>query len=344
MRVESTPTGKLDEAFDSIFWHSTPYTWPVIGYPSDVANITKAQADDYFATYYAPNNLTAVLVGDFDKAEALKLANEYFGRIPRGKVAPPEVITLPPKWEYDVRLRGRGRHEPAGRDPLAHRALPAQGLLRARGPRRAPERPDGAPLQVDGPPRRRRRHAGLAPPTTRSSARRSTPARSRSAPRRRKGRRPPRSSRRHPRRDRAAAEGARPRRRAPEGQEQHRGELVPPPLLELPDPRPAHGGRGVRRLARDERGAEEARRRHGGRRPARRADLPREGEPGDGALTRKAGAAASADDAALADVPEQIRPMIKQSLQRLAAETDAAKLKSERREDGGPGRRRCPPR
>ena len=61
-------------------------------------------------------------------------------------------------------------------------------------------------------------------------------------------------------------------------------------------------------------------------------------------VSRKAGSAPSADDAALADVPEQIRPMIKQSLQRLGAETDAAKLKDEHREDGGPGRRRCPPR
>ena len=44
-------------------------------------------------------------------------------------------------------------------------------------------------------------------------------------------------------------------------------------------------------------------------------------------VTRKAGSAPADDDAALAGVPEQIRPMIKQSLQRLAAETDAAKLK-----------------
>ena len=45
-------------------------------------------------------------------------------------------------------------------------------------------------------------------------------------------------------------------------------------------------------------------------------------------ISRKAGAAPSADDAALADVPEQIRPMIRQSLQRLGAETDAEKLKT----------------
>ena len=112
LSVESTPTGKLDEAFDSIFWHSTPYTWPVIGYPSDVANITKAQADDYFATFYAPNNLTAVLVGDFDETEALRLASDYFGRIPRGRVPPPEVITLPAKWEYDLLFEGEADTNP----------------------------------------------------------------------------------------------------------------------------------------------------------------------------------------------------------------------------------------
>ncbi len=44
-------------------------------------------------------------------------------------------------------------------------------------------------------------------------------------------------------------------------------------------------------------------------------------------VTRKAGSAPAAEDAALAAVPEQIRPMIRQSLERLAAETDAAKLK-----------------
>jgi predicted Zn-dependent peptidase len=44
-------------------------------------------------------------------------------------------------------------------------------------------------------------------------------------------------------------------------------------------------------------------------------------------ISRKAGSAPPAEDAALAAVPEQIRPMIRQSLERLAAETDAAKLK-----------------
>ena len=94
MRVESTPTGRLDELFNAMFWESAPYSWPVIGWASDVEAITRKQAEDYFGIYYAPNNITAILVGDVDPDKALAMAEEYFGRIPRGKVAPPEMITV----------------------------------------------------------------------------------------------------------------------------------------------------------------------------------------------------------------------------------------------------------
>jgi predicted Zn-dependent peptidase len=93
LRVESTPTGKFEEEFDAMFWESSPYAHPVIGWPSDVEAITRGEAESYFGTYYAPNNLTAAIVGDFDPERVVALAKEYFGRIPRGKVAPPEVVT-----------------------------------------------------------------------------------------------------------------------------------------------------------------------------------------------------------------------------------------------------------
>jgi len=93
LRVESTPTGKFEEAFDAMFWESSPYSHPVVGWPSDVEAITRSEAEAYFGTYYAPNNITAALVGDFDAAKVLALASTYFGRIPHGKVVPPEVIT-----------------------------------------------------------------------------------------------------------------------------------------------------------------------------------------------------------------------------------------------------------
>lgn len=112
MRTESTPTGRLEEAFNEMFWHGHPYTWPVVGYPSDIPAITKAQADDYFGLFYAPNNLTAILVGDFDPKQALEMAESYFGRIPRGKIAPPEMTTLAPKWEAEMRYSGEADTNP----------------------------------------------------------------------------------------------------------------------------------------------------------------------------------------------------------------------------------------
>ena len=65
MRTESTPLGKFAEQFNAMFWQSSPYTWPVVGWPSDIPAISKAQADDFYATYYSPQNITLILVGDF---------------------------------------------------------------------------------------------------------------------------------------------------------------------------------------------------------------------------------------------------------------------------------------
>jgi predicted Zn-dependent peptidase len=91
--VESNPVAKFEEQYDSMFWGSMPYQHPVLGWPSDVESITRDQAERFFATYYAPNNLTAAMVGDFDSEEALALAKTYFGRIPRGETPPPPVVT-----------------------------------------------------------------------------------------------------------------------------------------------------------------------------------------------------------------------------------------------------------
>ena len=86
--TDSTPTGKFDEQFSAMFWQSSPYSWPIIGWPSDLEGITREEALAFFDVYYAPNNLTAVLVGDFDPDQAIAFARQYFGRLPRG-VKPP---------------------------------------------------------------------------------------------------------------------------------------------------------------------------------------------------------------------------------------------------------------
>jgi predicted Zn-dependent peptidase len=48
MGVESTPTGLIEEDFNAMFWESSSYHWDVVGWPSDLANIIREQAEAYF--------------------------------------------------------------------------------------------------------------------------------------------------------------------------------------------------------------------------------------------------------------------------------------------------------
>lgn len=93
LRTESTPLGKFAEAFQSMIWTSHPYHWPVVGWPSDIPAISKQEADVFFETFYSPQNISLVLVGDFKSDSAMDLIRNYFDRIPRGKTAVPDLVT-----------------------------------------------------------------------------------------------------------------------------------------------------------------------------------------------------------------------------------------------------------
>ena len=112
MRTESSPLGKFGETFASMFWTSSTYHWPVLGWPSDVSSISKSQADEFYSIYYAPQNLTAILVGDFDPETAAQLAERYFGRIPPGKRLPPDVITTEVNQPAEKRMNAEAETNP----------------------------------------------------------------------------------------------------------------------------------------------------------------------------------------------------------------------------------------
>jgi predicted Zn-dependent peptidase len=104
MRYDSRPLGPATEEFNAMFWQSLPYSWPTIGWPSDIASISKPQADAFHAMFYSPQNITLILVGDFDPAKVSGMAENYFGRIPRGKNNPPDLVTTEVKQEAEKRM------------------------------------------------------------------------------------------------------------------------------------------------------------------------------------------------------------------------------------------------
>jgi zinc protease len=61
---------------------------------ADLSAASLADVQNFFRTYYAPNNATLTIAGDFDPTSVKKLVEQYFGSIPRG----PEVkrrVTVP---------------------------------------------------------------------------------------------------------------------------------------------------------------------------------------------------------------------------------------------------------
>ena len=112
MRTDSTPLGKFAEEYNAMFWESSPYSWPVVGWPSDIPAISKAQADAFYATYYAPQNITLILVGDFKPDQVESLAKKYFERIPRGPKEAPDVVTIEVKQMAEKRMDAQAEANP----------------------------------------------------------------------------------------------------------------------------------------------------------------------------------------------------------------------------------------
>jgi len=112
MRTESTPLGKFAEQFNAMFWESSPYSWPVVGWPSDIPAISKEQADAFYALFYSPQNITLILVGDLKPEDAESLVKKYFERIPRGPKDPPDVVTLEVKQLAEKRMYAEAETNP----------------------------------------------------------------------------------------------------------------------------------------------------------------------------------------------------------------------------------------
>jgi len=113
LRTDSTPTGRFQEQFDSMFWASCGYAWPVIGWPSDLNSYTFEQAQEYWNTYYRPGNLVGVVVGDFDPAKAKDFITKYFSRLDPGTRKPPAVVTLEVEQLAEQRMNAVGDFPPA---------------------------------------------------------------------------------------------------------------------------------------------------------------------------------------------------------------------------------------
>ena len=94
--VENRPYGLVEEAlFQHLFPKSHPYHANVMGSHADIQSARLEDVRDFFIRYYAPNNASLVIAGDFDKAAARALVAKYFGTFKRGADVPKPVVATP---------------------------------------------------------------------------------------------------------------------------------------------------------------------------------------------------------------------------------------------------------
>jgi predicted Zn-dependent peptidase len=102
LRVDNEIAGMMDEELMTLVFKAHPYRWPVIGWMKDIEAITKEDCMEYFRTYYAPNNATVYVVGDFDPKKTLALIKRYYGNIKKGPPAP-SVLNAEPEQKGERR-------------------------------------------------------------------------------------------------------------------------------------------------------------------------------------------------------------------------------------------------
>ena len=95
LRVDNDVMGLLDEELQSLAFKAHPYRWPVIGWMADIDNIRREDCEQYFRTFYAPNNAVLYLSGAFEPKRALALIKKYFGTIKKGPPVPGVVDAEP---------------------------------------------------------------------------------------------------------------------------------------------------------------------------------------------------------------------------------------------------------
>ena len=74
-----------------------PYRWTTIGDPEHIMAARDEEFQEFYDSFYVPNNAVLVVAGDIDEAEAQQLVKKYYNDIPSGsgEIYRPSIIEPP---------------------------------------------------------------------------------------------------------------------------------------------------------------------------------------------------------------------------------------------------------
>ncbi|MBI2878043.1 MAG: insulinase family protein, partial [Candidatus Tectomicrobia bacterium] len=92
-----TPRYQVELAFDQQVYAQTPYARPILGSKKIVADLPRSQILGYYHRHYVPNNMVALITGDFDTQEMIQRLKRRFEIFPP-RPLPSEPPPSPPAW------------------------------------------------------------------------------------------------------------------------------------------------------------------------------------------------------------------------------------------------------
>jgi predicted Zn-dependent peptidase len=102
MNTESSPFGRLADAFVHAAFKVHPYGQGTIGAAADLKTLTRTEGEAFFRRHYAAPSITVAVVGDVTPAELRKVAEWYFNDVPAGP-SPPGVKVVEPEQHAERR-------------------------------------------------------------------------------------------------------------------------------------------------------------------------------------------------------------------------------------------------
>jgi zinc protease len=96
-RTDNNPSALLHERMEAALYLTHPYRRPIIGWPAEIAGLTREDALSFYRRWYAPNNAILIVAGDVVPAQVKALADKYYAPLKPEDLAPRSRAVEPPQ-------------------------------------------------------------------------------------------------------------------------------------------------------------------------------------------------------------------------------------------------------
>jgi zinc protease len=93
-KSNDSPENLVDYFFNETVFDGTPYARTVLGTEDHISTIPREAIIDYYKKYYIPNNMIALIIGDFKTDEMIETYEQYFGIAQKGKLPKIDLVNF----------------------------------------------------------------------------------------------------------------------------------------------------------------------------------------------------------------------------------------------------------